>query len=341
MKPIFRPIALLTVLVLLVTALAACKKKDEKKNTSSPASTSDAVSKDPTDFTNPDKAFSLYETAKENRAAAGGVDATLSGTAVIQNDDNTTNWTMDVRWISKQPSETATDFVDHLTETIVKDNDVIERDVYYGNGTLYTNQDGKKYRQLVDRVTAIGETALFTLPEMTKAAFDKPQAGYENGNTRLTLTLDGDILSEELFAENGALVYLLGGHVENTEYTFGDSGITVTIEIDENGCFARYALSYTVELNDDKHTSADVRLSILYDNSAKEINVKLPNEKDYKERIGSGLSKEAYAVMTDVVDLLFGADGKRIEDYDEAYEDACKQYKKAIVDEIVEWFEEQ
>lgn len=337
MKPIFRPIALVAVFALLTVALSACKKQNVPE--SDVTSTSKTLTSGATDLTNPERAFALYETAKSKQATAGGVDATLTGTAVIRNDKGETDWTIDVHWLSRQPSSNPLDYVDHLTESIVKGNDVTERDVFYGNGTLYTTQGNKKFRQLVDRGTAIGETALFTLPEMTKAAFAEPQIGYENGNTRLSLSLNGDILSDELLAENGSLVYLLGGLNEEAEYTFGDTG--VTLEIDEIGCFARYAVYYTVQLNDDANTFADVHLSITYDNTAKEINVKLPNEKEYKERIGSGLSKEAYAVMTDVVDLLFGADGERVESFDEAYESACKQYKKSIVDEIVEWFEEQ
>lgn len=338
MKTTFRPLALFAVFVLLIVALSACKKQTAPETSSenpSPKPSSTEVS----GITDADRAFSLYETARDNRAAAGGVDATLTGTAAVRTDKDKTDWTMDIHWRSKQATNNSLDYVDHLTESIVKNNNVTERDVFYGNGTLYTTQNDKKFRQLVDRNTAIGEIALFTLPEMTKAAFAEPQIVYENGNTCLSLFLNGDILSEELLAENGALVYLLGGLNEEAEYAFSDIG--VTIEIDENDYLARFAMYYTVQLDDDAHTFADVQLSILYDNSSKDFNVKLPNAKNYKERIGSGLTKEAYAVMPDVVDLLFGADGERIKNYDEAYKAACKQYKKAIVDEIVEWFEEQ
>lgn len=338
MRRTFRYIALLAILALLTMAFASCKKQEGTVVHPEPK----PQPKDTSGLSDADRAFALYETAKENQANAGGIDASLSAhddEITIRNDNEETNWDLDIQWTSKQPAEDSSQFVDHLTESIVKGNDVTEREVFYGNGTLYTSQGGKKYRQMVERRTALAETALFTLPEMTKAAFADPQITSENGNTCLSLFFDSDILSEELLAEDGALVYLLGGYDDTLDYTFDDIG--VVMEIDEIGCFARFTIYYTVQLNDDVHTCANVHLTITYDNSAKEISVKLPNEKDYKERIGSGLSKEAYEVMTDVVDLLFGADGKRIDHYKNAYKSACDEYGKDIVDEIVEWFEEQ
>ena len=337
MKPISRYLAFCAVLALCLTAFSACKK--EEPSTSDVSAAPTAAPTNAEGLTESDRAFALYETAAKQRASATGLDATLTGGATVTNDKETVEWKLDVSWVSQQKTKESSDFIDHLTETIEKNNDVTERDVYYGGGVMYVAQNGQKFRQIVDRKTALAETALFTLPTLTKAAFSTPLIVSEKGNTVLSLPMNGDILSEELLSEDGALAYLLSGISEETEYAFGD--VTVTLSIDENGALVGYNVYYTVTANDELHTSATVSLSIIYDRVDQQITVKLPDASRYKERIGSGLSREAYAVMTDVVDLLFGADGERISTFDNAYAAACKQYTKSIVDEIVEWFEEQ
>lgn len=326
---------------LIATVCSACGKSGDDTSAVSDVS-SDISAPAPTNaegLTDSERAFSMYEAAMEKYNAKTGIDATLTGTATVTAAGNTTEWTIDASWISQQKEKTEADFVDHLTETLVKGNDVIERDVFYGGGAMYVTQDGQRFRQIVARNTAIGETALFTLPVMTKAAFASPLIVYEKGNTVLSLPMNGDILSDELQNEDGALAYLLGGLNPDATYAFGN--ITASVSIDENGYLVGFGIYYTVTADDENATTATVSLSIDYDRVGDNITVKLPPASKYKERIGSGLSREAYAVMPEVVDLLFGADGKRVENYDEAYAAACDTYKKALVDEIVKWFENQ
>lgn len=336
-----RFLAALCAAALLATVFSACNKQGGDTSAVSDISV-DISAPAPTNaegLTDAERAFSLYETAMKNYDEATGIDATLSGTATVTAAGATTEWTLDVAWTSQQTSKLEAEFVDHITETIIKNNDVTERDLYYGNGVMYASQDGQKFRQIVARNTAIGETALFTLPTMTKAAFASPLIVYEKGNTVLSLPMNGDILSDELQNEDGALAYLLGGLNPDATYAFGN--ITASVSIDENGYLVGFGIYYTVTADDENATAATVSLSIEYDRVGDNITVKLPPASKYKERIGSGLSREAYAVMPEVVDLLFGADGKRVENYDEAYAAACEQYKKALVDEIVKWFEKQ
>ena len=338
MKPISRFLALFAVLALCATAFSACKKEGGT-DVSDVSAVPTAAPTNAEGLTEADRAFALYETALETHQAATGHSASLSGTATVKSAGETTEWTLDLAWISEQPSKNTVDFKDHLTETLVKNNEVTERDVYYGKGVMYASQNGQKFRQIIDRKTAIGETALFTLPTMTKAAFASPLIVQEKGNTVISLPMNGDILSEELLAEDGALAYLLGGIDPEATYDFGN--VTASVSIDEGGYLVGFSVYYTVTADNEQQTTATVTLSLAYDRVDSDITVKLPAANKYKERIGSGLTKAAYAVMTDVVDLLYGADGERVEDFDTAYETACKQYKKSLVDEIIEWFEEQ
>ena len=336
----YRCLTVFALVALLTTAFSACRK--QPSDVSGDAETSDvsaAVSAQEGEQTEADRAYTLYEAALKKQEKAGGFDATLTGGATVVSGGNTTEWTFDVTWVSQQKSAEEADFLDHLTESLAKSNDVIERDVYYGKGTLYASQNGQKFRQLMDRKAAIGETALFTKPKMTKAAFADPLIVSEAGDTVLSLTMNGDILSEELTSDAGALVYLLGSTAPDANFTFGET--TVTATFNEDGYLTKYSLMYSAVGDDEAQTSVNVSLSITYDRVGEAITVRLPDASKYKERIGSGLSREAYDVMTDVVDLLFGADGDRVDDFDSAYEAACKQYKKKLVDEIVEWFEEQ
>lgn len=335
MKPIFRFLALFAVLALCATAFSACKKEPDTdvSDVSAPVSAPEG------EQTEADRAYTLYETALKKQSTVGGFDATLTGSATVISGGSTTAWTFDITWVSQQKSAEEADFLDHLTESIAKNNDVIERDVYYGKGTLYASQNGQKFRQLMDRKTAIGETALFSRPKMTKAAFADPLIVSEADESVLSLTMNGDILSEELTSDTGALAYLLGSTAPDADFTFGET--TVTSTFNEDGYLTKYSLMYSAVADDEAQTSVNVSFSITYDRVGEAITVRLPDASKYKERIGSGLSRDAYAVMTDVVDLLFGADGERVEDFDSAYDAACKQYKKKLVDEIVEWFEEQ
>ncbi len=340
MKPLSRMLTLFVVFTLCVTTFAACSKTENTTSTSE--ETSVAYTTLPTDaagLTDADRAYTLYEKALKLRAEVAGLDASLTGTATVKTADHATEWTMDMDWTSQQPSDDPSEYTDHLTESIVKDNDVIERNLYYGNGTIYVSQNGQKFRQLTDRKLALAETALFTLPSLTKAAFSSPLIVYEKENTVLSLPMNGDILSEELTSPDGALAYLLGGIHDEVVYTFGDINLNLTL--DQNGYLTAFSIYYSVTADDEAQTTATVNLSVSYRRVDTDITVKLPNAANYKERIGSGLSKAAYAVMTDVVDILFGADGNRVSDFDVAYEAACKQYKKALVDEIVQWFEAQ
>lgn len=340
MKSLSRTVALFAALVLCIGAATACSKTEN--DTSKPAETSAVATTPPTDaqgLTDTDRAYALYEAALKKRDAATGLDASLTGTATVKTASDTTDWTLDVEWVSEQPSDNPAEYIDHVTESILKNNDVIERDVYYGNGTMYVTQNSQKFRQLTDRKVALAETALFTLPALTKAAFASPLIVYEEETTVLSLPMQGDILSEELTLPDGALAYLLGGIQEETVYTFGDINLNFTL--DKDGNLTAFGIYYSVKADDEAQTSATVNFSIAFDRVNTDITVKLPNAANYKERIGSGLSKSAYAVMTDVVDMLFGADGNRVDDFDAAYAAACKQYKKALVDEILQWFEAQ
>ncbi len=339
MKPIARVCALCAVLAVCVTALSACKKESKPEI---PPTTTTTTAPAPTNaegLTESDRAFAMYEAALERRNEKNGIDATLTGTATVFDGTSATEWTLDVSWVSEQQSGNIADYKDHVTETIVKNNEVTERNVYYGKGTLYTSQNGKKFRQLVDRKTALAETALFTLPTMTKAAFSSPLIVQEKGNTVISLPMNGDILSEELQADDGALSYLMSASSPDLNYTF--DSVTATLSFDDDGNLVGFGLYYTVKTDAQPQSSATVSLSVTYSRVNKTVFVKLPDAENYEERVGSGLSKKAYAVMTDVVDLLFGADGKRVDDFEPAYAAACKQYEKAVVDEIVDWFEAQ
>lgn len=338
MKPIFRFLAFFAVFALCVTAFSACNKPATPDTPDTPQPPT-AAPTDAEGLTEADRTFALYETALESHQAATGHSATLTGTATVTAAGETTAWTMDMAWVSEQPGKNAANFKDHLTETLVKNNEVTERDVYYGGGVMYASQNGQKFRQVIDRKTAIGETALFALPVMTKAAFSSPLIVQEKGNTVISLPMNGDILSEELLAENGALAYLIGGISETAAYDFGN--ITASVSLDEHGRLVGFGVYYTVTVDDEANTTATVSLSIAYDRVDSDITVKLPDAGKYKERIGSGLTKAAYAVMTDVVDLLYGANGERVENFDEAYTAACEQYKQSLVDEIIDWFEQQ
>lgn len=329
----------------ILCSFSACSKEKPTPETSSVEST--VVTGNASVEGSPAWAYAQYQKAIKDAEKYSGKNIYLTGTIENKSTDGVSQTSLDIDFRSqekKQKKENELDiaevqYTDHMIAEIVKDGETNSFEVYYANGVRYYSDSNGKYCQTIDRQSAIPELSYFMAPTLTEAAFNTPILASDDEFTEISLPIRGDMISSQLLEADGPIHFILGDTQDNLRYTFGDA--TVKLILNKKGQLAGYDLYYTVSINDLKKTNLSVSFSMEYKTPGKNIEVKLPSFKGYKEMYSSVLNKEAYNAMPTIVDALFDANGKRVKDYETAYKTLCKKYGKTIVDSVVAWFEKQ
>ena len=335
--------------LVLALMLAACEQTPAENSEPTPTR---ATSAEP-EVDRSAQTYELYTEAKKKTASLTGSDITLSGTYTVSTAGSATMTNVEMNW-QTMPTEDKTDktapdtsgtvidvaYTDHLTASLSTGSNKTEYELYYDNGVMYREENGLKSRQSVARSTALKDTALCQILPLSEAAFESPILATVEGNTIVSLPLNGDMLSDALLSETGAPAYALGSLGDPSLYSF--QNVTVKLTFRPDGYLIGYDLYYVMKVNDAARTTLTVSLAAAFNQPDKSVTITLPNLSDYEDAsLQNDLNTEAYNAMPVIVDALFDADGHRVEKFDTVYASLCKTYTKAVVDTVISWFETQ
>ncbi|MBR3290455.1 MAG: hypothetical protein IKI63_06760 [Clostridia bacterium] len=334
----------------LALTLTACGQPADSTEPES----SKPVASDVSDADRSAQMYELYQKSQEKADALTGTDVTLSGSYTLSAGSRASVTQVELSWQSMESdakpdnavvsdvSGTVIDvaYTDHLAASIVTGRNKNEYELYYDGGVMYRNENGQKSRQNVARSTALKDTALLQVFPLGAAAFESPVIATVEGNTIVSLPLPGDMLSDALLSENGAIRYILGSLGDPSLYTFHN--VTVKLTFRSDGALTGYDIYYVMTGSDPDRTTLSVSMAAVFNHPDKNITVKLPDLTPYEDASPENdLNQEAYEAMPVIVDALFDADGNRVADYDSIYASLCKTYSKAAVDTVISWFEAQ
>ena len=336
---------------LLALSLTACRANGDGSSGSdaSPESSEASAADRSADM------YALYTKSQEKAAALTGSDITLTGSYTVSTAGVASVTNVELSWQS-MPSETQAEtpdpasdssgtvidvaYTDHLTAAITSGGSETKYELYYDNGVMYRQENGQKSRQTVARSTALKDTALFQILPLSEAAFDSPSVATVEGDTMVSLSLPGDMLSDALLAETGAPRYILGSLDDPSLYTF--QNVTVKLTFRSDGVLTGYDIYYVMTADDDAQTTLTVSMAAVFNQPTQNVTVKLPDLDAYEDaELQNDLNSEAYDALPVIVDALFDADGNRVANFDTLYSSLCKTYSKSVVDTVISWFETQ
>ncbi len=338
---VFRVVAATLSLLCIASALCACNKEPQQPQPpTTTTTTAKHFSSDMSDIEtsgSSDWAYSLYTEALEESEKHTGQDISLTGTCTIKSksDEETRQLNMTLR--SEEQKKDV--FIDHLI--VNNSTNYLENkyEVYYADGIKYYSDKKEKYKQTIDRNTAMPELALFKAPVLTQASFSSPAIAYENGLTKILLPMLPDILYSQLITADSSFAYLIGGLQSEAEYTINT--VTAELSFDDKNQLCIFSIFYEIAVESADPSIVSVRLDMTYNHPNTDIQIKLPKLSGYKEMYSSVLGGKAYEAMPTIVDTLFDDNGNRIKEFKTQYTVLCKKYTKSIVDSVISWFEKQ